>query len=100
MSKVHRAQVNGKQKKEEDNCIMSDSDFETKNLDDMEIKKLDAMEDKRVSPFWKMSWGEVAVRFALWAILVFLHEFNYMNPHEDNFIFSDLVKASYKKWSD
>ena len=79
---------------------MSDSDFDTKNLDDMDINELDKMVDKRISPFWKMSWGEVAARFALWAVLVFLHESNYLNPHEDKFIFANLVKASYHKWSE
>ena len=75
-------------------CIESDDDFETKGLSDMDINELDKMEDKRPSPFWKKSWGEVFVTIIVWAVVVYINECNYLNPHDPNYIFANF-KLTY-----
>lgn len=69
-------------------CIESDSDFETKGLNDMDIEELEKMVDKRPSPFWKKSWGEVILTVILWAVVVYINEEGYLNPHDSKFIFA------------
>ena len=76
-------------------CIESDSDFETKGLNDMDIEELEkmvfyavSMVDKRPSPFWKKSWGEVILTVILWAVVVYINEEGYLNPHDSKFIFA------------
>ena len=79
-------------------CIESDSDFETKGLDDMDIEELDKMVDKRPAPFWKKSWGEVFLNIIIWAIVVYINECNYLNPHDPNFIFADYSIPPPPQW--
>ena len=69
--------------------IESDEDFETKNLYDMDVRELDRMEDRRPSPFWKMTYPELAMRLVLFIIVVWVNENNYLNPHDPNYIFVD-----------
>ena len=54
--------------------IESDSDFETKGLNDLDIDVVDAMDDIRPSPFWKKSWLEVFGILILWAVVVYINE--------------------------
>ena len=79
-------------------CIESDSDFETKGLNDMDIEQLDKMVDKRPSPFWKKSWGEVFLNVIIWAIVVYINECGYLNPHDPNYIFADYSIPPPPKW--
>ena len=55
----------------------------------MDINELDALEDNRESPFWKMSWAEILVKFLFWCVVVWVNENNYLNPHDGKFIFAD-----------
>jgi hypothetical protein len=77
-------------------CIESDSDFETKGLNDMDIEELEKMVDKRPSPFWKKSWAEVILTVMVWAVVVYINEEGYLNPHHPKFLFAD-YKMTY--WS-
>ena len=80
--------IKSTRKKAEPDCIESDSDFETKGLNDLDINILDKMEDKRPAPFWKKSWAEVVMLTILWAVVVYINEQNYLNPHDPNYVFS------------
>ena len=71
---------------------------ETKGLDDMDIEELDKMVDKRPAPFWKKSWGEVFLNIIIWAIVVYINECNYLNPHDPNFIFADYSIPPPPQW--
>ena len=63
----------------------------------MDVDKLDALPDNRKSGFWKLSWGQVIFRVLLWAIVVYINEKGWVNPHDPNFLFADY---KMKKWSE
>ena len=74
-SKVSEQSKKTVQEKEVDmTCIESDTDFETKGLDEIDVEILDKMVDKRPSGFWKMSWLEVFARVLLWCVVVYINE--------------------------
>ena len=78
-----------KEKEVDMTCIESDTDFDTKGLDEIDVEILDKMVDKRPSGFWKMTWLEVVARLILWAVVVYINEKGWVNPHDPNFIWAD-----------
>ena len=71
--------------------IEDDDDFERKKLYDMDIDDLEKMKDNRRSGYWELSNVQILKRVLLWAVVVFINEMGFVNPHHDNFIF-----GSYK----
>ena len=55
----------------------------------MDVSELDKLPDKRVSAFWKMSWLEVILRVLFWALIVYINERGWVNPHHPDFVFAD-----------
>ena len=61
--------------------IESDEDFDKHNLYDMDVEELDKLPDNRKSGFWKLTWFQVAQRVLLWAIVVYINERGWVDPH-------------------
>ena len=55
----------------------------------MDIEELDKLPDNRKSGFWKLSWMQVILRVLLWAVVVFINEMGWINPHDPHFVFAD-----------
>ena len=50
---------------------------------------MDKLPDNRKSGFWKLTWTQVMMRLLLWAVVVFINEKGWVNPHDPHFVFVD-----------